>query len=228
MPQLTLYSAKGSCAFVPHALLLHYSIPFRLIPMAFGPQGVQSADNTISHSEYLKIHPMGYVPALAVDGVIITEVPALLSYISSLAPQANLFGHDSLSHARVMEWLSYLSGSVHGRGFGLLFRPGRFSDDEGDFDKLRAKGKEFVRSCFGLIDGRLKGKKFAIGEEISVVDFYLYIFARWGREVGFAMGEFAEYEAHAGRMEGLEGVRKAIEEQGLRFNFIRSESGGAL
>lgn len=171
---------------------------------------------------------MGYVPALAVDGVIITEVPAILSYISSRAPQARLFGPDSLSHSRVVEWLSYLSGTVHGRGFGLLFRPGRFSDDEGDYDKLRAKGREFVGSCFGSIDGRLKGKKFAVGEELTVVDFYLYIFARWGKEVGFVMGEFPAYDAHASRMEGVEGVRKAIEEQGLRFNFIRSESGGAL
>lgn len=229
MPQLTLYSAKGSCAFVPHAILLHHNIPFRLVPMAFGPQGVHAADGTISHKEYLKIHPMGYVPALAVDEAIITEVPALLSYISSLEPQAKLFGHDSLSHARVMEWLSYLSGSVHGRGFGLLFRPGRYSDDEKDFDKLRVKGKEFVGSCFGLIDSRLKGKTFAVGDELTAVDFYLYIFARWGKEVGFVMeSEFPEYAAHAVRMEGVEGVRKAIEEQGLRFNFIQSETVGAL
>lgn len=163
---------------------------------------------------------MGYVPALAVDEAIITEVPALLSYISSLVPQAKLFGHDNLSQARVLEWFSYLSGSVHGRGFGLLFRPGRFSDDEKDFDKLRAKGKEFVGSCFGLIDGRLRGKRLAVGEEVTAVDFYLYIFARWGREVGFVMGrEFPAYEAHAARMEGMEGVKKAIGEQGLSFNF---------
>ena len=220
MAQLTLYSAKGSCSLVPHAVLHHFNIPFRLVPMKFGPEGVHSVDGSISASEYRNIHPLGYVPALVVNDTIITEVAAVLDYISSLVPEAQLFGKDSLAHAHVVQWLSYLSGSVHGRGFGLLFRPSRFSDDEQDFDKLKAKGKEFLGSCFRLIDGRLEDKKFAVGDQVTVVDFYLYIFAIWGKQVGFDLGDqYPHYAAHATSVEKLDGVGKALKEQDLPFSF---------
>ncbi len=87
MANLTLYRANRSCSLVSHALLRHLSIPFTTILMKFGPEGIEAADGSLSHTDYLAIHPLGYVPALVIDGTTtITETPAILTYIASLAP----------------------------------------------------------------------------------------------------------------------------------------------
>ncbi|KAH6874782.1 glutathione S-transferase [Thelonectria olida] len=219
-PRLTLYQSNGSSAFVPHAVLLHFGIPFTTILMIEGPEGYESADGTISHAAYLKIHPQGFVPVLDVDGETLTEVPALLNYIASLVPKARLVGDEGLGRARVAEWLNFLSGTLHGNGLAMLKRPGRFADDPAAFDALRVKGKKVVRSCFARIDGQLEGREFAVGDALTAADFYLYGFARLGREIRFDMEtDFPNYAAHARRAEGFDGVRKAIKAEGLEFSY---------
>jgi glutathione S-transferase len=221
-PRLTLYQTNGSCAFAPHAVLLHFGIPVTTVLMRDGPNGVESADGTISHTDYLKIHPLGYVPALDIDGEILTEGPALLNYIDTLVPEAKLFGSTGLGRARVAEWLNYLSGTLHGNGLAMRVRPGRFADNPADFDALRAKGKKVIRSCFERIDGHLEGREFAVGDSLTAADFYMYIFSRAGEVVGFDMEtEFPNYSALSRRMEGLDGVKKAIKEEELEFIFSK-------
>ncbi|KAK7431857.1 hypothetical protein QQZ08_001475 [Neonectria magnoliae] len=221
MPHLTLYLANGSCALVSHAVLLHFEIPVTIVEMKFGPEGVESADGTISHTDYLKIHPQGYVPALDVDGEIITELSAILNYISSLVPEAELFTDNGLGRARVSEWLNWLSGTMHAVGFGMMFRPGRFTDDPATFDLVRAKGKDVIHKCFSRVDTRIKDKEFAVGSALTAADFNIYIFSRWGKEIGIDMeAEYPNYNKFARRLESVEGIRKALEEEKLKFMYL--------
>ncbi|KAH7149105.1 glutathione S-transferase [Dactylonectria estremocensis] len=221
MPNLTLYRVNGSCAFVAHAVLLHFGIPFTTVEMKFGPNGVESADGTISHAEYLKVHHKGYVPALDVDGEVITELPAILNYISSLIPERKLFSDEGLGRARVSEWLNWLSGSLHALGFGMAIRPARFSDEPAALDSIQAKGKAFVRECFAKIDGKAKDRDFLVGDDLTAADFYVYIFSRWAGVAGIDLKtEYANYYLFVRRMESVEAVRKAIEAEGLEFKFL--------
>ncbi|KPM42731.1 hypothetical protein AK830_g3797 [Neonectria ditissima] len=221
MPRLTLYQANGSCAIVPHAVLLHFDIPATAVEMIFGPEGVESADGTISHADYLKIHPQGYVPALDVDGEVITELPAILNYISSLVPEANLFTDTGLGRARVAEWLNWLSGTMHSVGFGMLLRPGRFSDDPAAFDQVKAKGKAVIHKCFARIDTRMEGKEFAVGDSLTAADFYIYLFSRWGKQIDIDMAaEYPNYSSFARRLESVEGIKKAVEVERLKFMYL--------
>ncbi|KAH7148350.1 glutathione S-transferase [Dactylonectria macrodidyma] len=221
MPNLILYRVNGSCAFVAHAILLHFGIPFSTVEMKFGPDGVESVDGTISHAEYLRVHHKGYVPALDVDGEVITELPAILNYLSSVAPERRLFSDDGLGRARVSEWLNWLSGSLHALGFGMVLRPARFSDDPAVLDLIQAKGKAFVRECFARIDGKAKDTHFLVGDDLTAADFYVYIFSRWAEAAGIDLkAEYANYYRFVRQMESVEGVKKAIEAEGLDFKYL--------
>lgn len=67
-----------------------------------------AADGNLSHEEYLIINPTRYVPAIVVgtggEATTITEMPAVLNYISSLAPHLKLLGDGPLEQAKVAEW----------------------------------------------------------------------------------------------------------------------------
>lgn len=222
MPELTLYRANGSCALGPHCLLTELGVPFKTILMKFGPDGVEAADGSISHQEYLSIHPAGYVPALMVDGEVITEMPAVLNYISSLAPDKNLSGEDAFQRAKVVEWTAWLSGSLHAVAYGMRFRPGRFTDNLDLYPEVRQKGEDYVEKAYARINERLRGRVFAVGSADTVVDYNLVIFWHWGQEIGLQMHErFPNYGALVERMESKESVAKVINTEGMRLAFSK-------
>lgn len=218
MPEYKLYLVNGSCALVPHALLRHLNIPATTIQLKVGPDGYEAADGSFTNAEYRAIHPSGYVPAFSADKEVITEQPAILTYISSLAPDNQLLGRDALERARVAEWLAWLAGTLHGSGFAMWLRPGRFSDDQATHDAIRAKGMKVILSSFDRIEIRLQGRTFAVGQALTVVDFYLYIFTRWGKEIGIDMGGvYPSYTAFAQRAEKIKGIKAAIGDEGIPF-----------
>ncbi|KAF4502774.1 glutathione S-transferase GST [Fusarium agapanthi] len=220
MPKLTLYRANGSCSLIPHAILRHYKIPFTAVRLKFGPDGVKAADGSFSNAQYRSIHPRGYVPALTVDNEVITELPAILSFITSLVPKENLLGIGPVQQAKVLEWLVFLSGTLHGLGYGAWLRPGRFSDDVAAHDKIRTKGREVIHESFERIDDGLKNREFIIGNSLTVVDFNVYIFARWAHEVKIDLEkEYSHYYEHVRKIETMEGVSEAVENEGLKFAF---------
>ncbi|EXL98588.1 hypothetical protein NOF04DRAFT_6140 [Fusarium oxysporum II5] len=220
MPALTLYRANGSCSLIPHAILRHYKIPFTAVRLKFGPDGLEAADGSFSNAHYRSVHPRGYVPALTVDNEVITEMPAILSYMNSLLPKENLFGIGPIQQAKVLEWLVFLSGTLHGLGYGGWLAPGRFSDDVTAHDKIRAKGREVIHECFRRIDDRVKDHEFIVGSALTVVDFNVYIFARWAHEVEIDLEkEYSHYYGHVIKVQKIEGVREAVEDEGLEFSF---------
>ncbi|KAL3608665.1 hypothetical protein FPOAC2_03671 [Fusarium poae] len=220
MPKLTLYRTNGSCSLIPHAILLHYNIPFNTIRLKPGPNGYEAADGSFTNAEYHAIHPRGYVPALAVDNDIITEMPAILTYLSSLLPKENLLGVTPFQNAKVVEWLVFLSGTLHGLGYGAWLRPGRFSDDVSAHDGIRVKGKDVIHQSFKRIDNGYKESLFAVGKALTVVDFNVYVFARWAHEVEIDLEkEYPSYYQHLKRIEKLEGVREAVKVEELQELF---------
>ncbi|KAJ6438148.1 glutathione s-transferase [Purpureocillium lavendulum] len=221
MPQLTLYRANGACSFVPHALLKELGIEFTTVLLKRGPDGYDAADGSFTNAQYRRtVHHNGYVPALQVDnGEIITEMPAILTFIANLAPERKLLGNGIVGQAKVLEWLTWLSGSLHGMGFGMSFRPGRYTDDESLYETVRGRGKGLVDAGFGRIDKLLDGKSFASGDAETLVDYNLTIFWYWGREIGISLDKFPNYAALIRRMEGKESVKRVAELEGKKLYF---------
>ncbi|KAJ4122715.1 hypothetical protein NW768_010155 [Fusarium equiseti] len=219
MAKLTLYRTNGACSLIPHAILHHYKIPFNSIRLKPGPHGYEAADGNPTNAEYRSIHPRGYVPALAVNDQIITEMPAILSFISSLVPDQHFLGNTPFENAKVMEWLVFLSGTLHGLGYGAFLRPGRFSDDESAHEGIKNKGRKLIEESFVRIDNGYKGQEFIVGKGLTVVDFNVYVFTRWAGEVGIDMKGYPFYYEHLRRVEKLDGVRMALEAEELELTF---------
>ncbi|CAK7230957.1 hypothetical protein SCUCBS95973_007749 [Sporothrix curviconia] len=208
-PELTLYHAKHACSTVVQCLLEDVDLPFKVVHMRMGPKGLQSVDGSLSHKQYLEIHPSGYVPCLVTDGQVITEMPAVLSYVASLVPEKHLLGDSILEQAWVFSWTAWLSGTLHGRGFGALFKPGRFSDDPTTHHAIQARGFRFVTECYTLIEQRLQGRDYPVGEHETIVDFNLLIFYLWGLEQSIDMAtEYPNYHKLFTRMSEKKAVSK--------------------
>jgi len=168
-----------------HILLKETGMEFEGIRIG-GKQGLPD--------EFRKINPKMKVPVLSVNEDIITETPAIMTAISQLSPDRHLFGTTGIEIVKSYEWLNWLSGTVHGQGFGGLFRPTRFSDVVSMHAAIRDKGWKTVQECFEVIETGLSAVH-AVGKNFTVVDPYLYVFYRWGVDNGTDMA--AQYPKYA-------------------------------
>src|SRR6476661_2326632 len=83
MPNITLYHASPSRSSIVLWMLEEVGAPYdiKLIRLSEG-------DNR--KPDYLKINPLGKVPALVHHGAIITEVAAICTYLADEFPNAKL------------------------------------------------------------------------------------------------------------------------------------------
>ena len=211
IPTIHLYLTPGSVSLASHIALAESNLPFTTTDLK-ASRGYPT--------EHLHLNPKGRVPILSLDGELITETPAILSTISALAPEKHLLGVTILEQARAQEWMAWLCGTLHGQGFGCLFRPVRFvGSEEGMYDAVKACGRECVKECFAYIDGKLEGRAWAVGDAFTAVDAYLYAFYRWGNMLKLGMRE--KYPNYARVMDAVvkrESVIKTVEVEGISFD----------
>src|SRR5581483_10426829 len=151
MPEITFWYSPAACSLAPHVLLHELGLPFTACETSVRKGATQTP-------EFARINPKKRVPVLSLDGEIITEVPAIATAIASLAPERHLMGRTTLQQVRVYEWMNWLSGTLHGQGFGGVFRPQRFSDQPEVIESIQAKGRQSVADGFTVIDRKLTGR----------------------------------------------------------------------
>lgn len=136
------------------------------------------------------------VPALFLDGEIITEAPAILTAISQLVPNKHYTGKTPLQTVRFYEWINFLSGSVHSKSFTGLFVPAAFSDETDAAAGIKAKAQANVLSGFKAIEEKLAalgGPKHALGDGLTGVDAYLATFILWAQKFQLDLSPFPNY-----------------------------------
>mgnify|MGYP001813461900 CR=1 FL=1 len=160
---------------------------------------------------YLQINPKGRVPALAVDGGILTETGALLEYVAAKAPQAGLVPTDPVMAGRMREVMFYLASTMH-VNHAHKMRGHRWADKETSWEDMAAKVAEtMTASCDYVCANGLRGP-FVLGEAFSLADAYLYVVCSWLEGDGVDVSAFPKIVAFREAMEvrpSVQAVRAA-------------------
>ena len=189
---------------VPHVLLHETGLPFEKVLTS-------TADGTTKSDAWKKINPKGRVPVLIINGEVLTEVPAISSYISSHRPELHLMGRDAMEQARVLEWFNWLSGTMHAQGIAGMFRPYRFTDDETAFPAIKEKAKLTLTDGHQQIETKLANREFACSDHFTAADPMLLFVWRMSIRLGFDMvGRYSAYSAWAKRMEARPSVQAML------------------
>ncbi len=103
---LTLYYWAGASSVVPHIVLEEIGTPYerQLVNLAKGEHKSEG---------YLKINPHGKVPALAVDGAVLTENVAILTYLAKQFPGPQLLPPGTLEEARCIAMMAWFASALH-------------------------------------------------------------------------------------------------------------------
>lgn len=162
---------------------------------------------------YKQINPKGRVPALAVDGGILTETGALLEYIAAMAPEAGLVPDNPLLAARMREVMYYLASTMH-VNHAHKMRGHRWADKDASRADMTNKVTEtMTESCAYISSNGLRGP-FVLGEAFSIADPYLYVVCNWLEGDGVDVSAFPAIVAFRKAMEARPSVQ-AIRAAGL-------------
>ena len=208
---MKLYYSPGACSLAPHIALREADRRFDLERVDL------KTHRTASGADYALINPKGYVPALQIDGEVLTENAVVLQYIADLVPEKRLApAPGTMGRYHLMEWLTFIATELH-KQFFPMFVPGTPHSVE---SKQRGKVGErllYVREV-------LTDRAYLLGETFSVADAYLFVMLQWGAHWGIDLQIFPSLDDYEYRVAGRPAVQDAMRAEGLplRHEFRRS------
>jgi glutathione S-transferase len=210
MSVIKLYYAPGACSLAAHIALEEIGSRFEL-------SRVDLAANQQNSAEYLRVNRKARVPALADGDWVLTEAPAILRYVAARFPAAGLWPWEPREEARCVEWLDWLSSTIH-VAFVHVRRASRYATEPRAIEDVAATAKKTCRELWRAVDAKLGAGPWAIGERYTVADPYLLVYWTWGRGPALAFDmaqDFPHWTAHARRLAARPAVMRAFASEGL-------------
>ncbi|NRB20991.1 MAG: glutathione S-transferase family protein [Rhodobacteraceae bacterium] len=198
---MQLYYAPGTIS-IAVAIALHEA------GLDYEPIKIDFAAKQQAGAGYAQINPKGRVPALVVDGGILTETGALLDYIADLAPAAGLRPSDPLLRARMGEVMFYLASTMH-VAHAHKMRGSRWASAPSSYKDMKAKVPQTMSECCRYISSNGLRGPFVLGAQISLADCYLYVICTWLAGDGVKLGDFPKIQTFMTAMEQRDSVRAA-------------------
>jgi glutathione S-transferase len=157
--------------------------------------------------DFRALSPMGYVPAIETPGgFVLSEGPAVLSYIASLAPEGVLAPPAySDAHYRMLAWLSFIATELHKGVFAPLFERGRCEEE-------RAGARWRAARPFDVLSKHLATHDYLEGD-FSVADAYLLAILNWCEHAGIAISDWPVLRRYRARLRARPSVARAMAEE---------------
>jgi glutathione S-transferase len=202
---LTLFYAPGACSLAAHIALEESGERYEARRMDL-TKGEQKTP------EYLKVHPLGRVPALLLgNGEPLTENTAILPYIGK---RYGMWPVDPLAVARALSVIGFFASTVH-PAHAHISRPERYATDPAIFPNLQAQGRKMFYAYLSQIDGMLAGREW-MSDAYTVLDPYAFTFYTWGIRRDMPMAELKNFTAHRDRMLARPAVQRAVEDEKIK------------
>lgn len=199
---ITLYHAKGTCSQAVRIAIEEAGLPHQL-------QTLDLAGGQQRDAAYLALNPKARVPALVTDEGVITETPALLAYVAQSCPQARLAPATPFGFARMQELNSYLASTVH-VAHAHRQRGSRWADEPEAIAAMQRKVSANMTACFTYLEENYLQGPWALGEQYTVSDGYLFTMAGWLKNDGVDIALFPKVQAHQQRMLARPAVQRAL------------------
>jgi glutathione S-transferase len=188
---ITLFHAPHSRSGASRILLEELGVPYAL-------EVVNLKDTRTPR--YLEINPMGKVPALLHGDALVTEQPAILTYLADLYPQAGLApGLDDPLRGPYLRWMAFYGSSFEPAVIDLAMKREPAPPSMcpyGDYDTMLA-----------TLTRQLRAGPWLLGERFSAADI-LWAYALGWTTAFKPVPELPEIAADMGRLNARPAVQR--------------------
>ena len=159
---------------------------------------------------FLKIAPMGKVPALQHDDEGIFESGAICRYVANIE-NSELYPADKLQRAKVDQWMDFFSCHL-GRQINIICfeKVIKKEANMGSANELACEeALKFANKQLISIDRWLGESKFLAGEKISIADLCAFAYLEQTSKINFSLDEYSNVKKWLAEIEKLPSIRRA-------------------
>lgn len=200
MTKLKLYHFPGACSRVSMTALEYVGAPYEdeMVNLMAGEHMKPAYKNT---------NPRGKVPALLIDGILLSENAAILNWINLTWPEAGLLPatHTPMEKAQQLSDMFWLSSVWHPYVRANKM-PMRWTT--GDIAPVRERGVELLTPCILQLDARLAEADWWYGDW-SILDVYFYWAYTTAEDGQFDLSAYPNINRHRAAVEALPAFRAA-------------------
>lgn len=203
-PDIHLFTAATMNGYKPVIFLEEAGVPYELTYIDFSKREQKAPS-------FLKINPNGRIPAIidsAKANFAVFESGAILWY---LAEKYNQFlSKDPFLKSETLQWLMFqMAGIGPMMGQAMYFQ--RIADPNGHKEPFSIKRYvEESRRLLEVLNSRLEGRDYIIGDEYSIADMAAYPWARAYPWAGVSIKGLDHLSAWFTRLEEREPLQKAL------------------
>jgi glutathione S-transferase len=157
-----LSSPANKVRFVANALNLEYEYV-----------QIRVRDGEHRKDEFLKINPVGKIPAMDDNGFTLFESGAIIRYLTT-KEKSNFYPEDIQQRALVEQWMDFSTIHVNGAMGRVLFNRVFFQLAKVEKDERSLEdGIKFLARYLPVVNDRLGESKYLASDKISLADFTL-------------------------------------------------------
>jgi len=212
--ELTFFYFPRACSLAVHIALEESGLNYRRCIVDLRTQQNRAP-------EYMATNPTGAVPALTIGQHTLTEAQAILTYIGDQNPEKNLLPQPGdFRRYQAHQWMNFMSSSVH-TYVRSIFRSSVYAgEDNAANAAVNAQGVKNLAKAVAIVEQGLAGQRWALGDEFSVADAYLFVMYLWTTDDRIAsIPDRPNWEALAKRVWQRPAVQRivAIERQDRNY-----------
>lgn len=200
---MKLYFNKFSRATRPRWLLEELGVPYEVVP-------VDMRAGEHKRPEYLRVHPLGKVPALEFDGHTMIESAAIILHLADLYPEKGLApAPGTPERARYYEAILFAMTTIEPAIVDLAAHGAASPKPAEERNAATAEAaKRSLAASLPVVEGWLGAGPWLLGETLSGADVVLGSLLAWGERLGALEGHPALHD-YVGRCVARPGFKAA-------------------
>ena len=171
-PDIVLYTANTMNGWKPLIFLHEAEVPYELVPISFAKREQKAP-------WYLELNPNGRIPTIVDRGnndFAVFESGAILWYLAE--KYGRFLSADPDTRSETLQWLMFQMGGI-GPMMGQAMYFQRIAKPNGheeaySIDRYVAESRRLLE----VLDTRLRGRDYLVGESYSIADMATYPWAR--------------------------------------------------
>jgi glutathione S-transferase len=189
---LKLYYNPMSRAGRVRWLLEELGAPYELVPMDF-------AKGDLKKPEYMKVHPLGLLPAIQDDGVAMFESAAIIMHLADKSPEKGLApAVGTKERGEYYQWIVFAMTEAEPHVVQVLLHT-RFLPEAERQPAVIEKATQRFKTAATAIQDRMKGREYIVGNKFTAADVVLGGVMNFGNMFGL-LNEHPELQAYVKRL----------------------------
>ncbi len=159
---------------------------------------------------FMALNPNGMIPVLVDGNLKLWESRGIIQYLASKKHGSGLLGNDETTRADITRWLCWDAGHLAPQVFTLVFENmlkgllGMGTPDQAAVGRASQELRRFL----GVLETMLKGKKYLVGDSLTIADLSVAATLTYWNELKFPINEFANLKEWFDRITALDAWKK--------------------